>query len=148
MIKSLRKRHREVWTIWAILLPTFIVLGWLVIPNSSPVKLLDQQLTPLPVVISSMSNNSHDISIRGNQEKTLLQLEWINKTPLTVPTAVIYRLTDSTLDITRDELIGRIEARGNYIFPLRVNSLKDSLTRFTLYDFIHGKPIEHIVLKH
>lgn len=154
MIKPLRKRHRQVWMIAALLLPIGIILSWLVIPDQQPVKLLQDQSMPLlPVIIKTKKTDSYTISIRSNKENTKWQLEWVNKKALTVPSAVIYRLSFPLphLDTTEfkipvnGNLIGRIEARGRYVFPLTPDS---SATRmnFVLYDFIHYNIIEKINL--
>ncbi|MDX1907065.1 MAG: hypothetical protein SF053_08530 [Bacteroidia bacterium] len=33
MTPSLRKRHRYIWLVWAILLPILVVIAWLTIPT-------------------------------------------------------------------------------------------------------------------
>lgn len=151
MIKSLRKRHRQIWMAWAVLLPAGIVFAWLAIPNQSPVKLLQPASTELlPVIIKSGYANDYNINIRGNKENTAWQLEWKNKTVLMVPSAVIYRIpnggTFETFKTEQAELIGRIEAMGDYVFPLKLDSTGLQHLQFILYDFIHEKKIDSINL--
>lgn len=155
MIKSLRKRHRLIWIAWAVLLPVGIVLAWLVIPDQSSVKLLkSSSIELLPVILKSKDAKDYSINIRSNKENTVWQLEWRNKTVLRVPSAVIYNASLSpsnagTSDAFNPEqsfLIGRIETKGDYVFPLKSDSADLQHLRFILYDFIHDKIIETINL--
>lgn len=155
MIKALRKRHRQVWMAWAILLPAGIVFAWLAIPNRSPVKLLQTASTELlPEIIRSKDAKDYFINLRSNKENTIWQLEWKNKTVLMVPSAVIYKASlrpssGGTLDSfnpEKSELVGRIEARGDYVFPLKFDSTGTNTMKFILYDFIHEKIIDSINL--
>ena len=57
MIKPLRKRHLQIWTVLAALLPIGIILSWLVIPNPVPVKLLNRVTTELLPVIKHKKDN-------------------------------------------------------------------------------------------
>jgi hypothetical protein len=49
--------------------------------------------------------------------------------------------------VDRAQLIGRIEARGDYVFPLKVDSAKKNELNLVVYDFIHEKIIDSITLK-
>lgn len=153
MNKVLRKRHHQVWFAWAILLPAGIVFAWLAIPNRSPVKLLQTASTELlPEIIRSRDTKDYFINLRSNKENTNWQLEWKNKTVLMVPSAVIYKAflnssAGGTLDSfnpEQAELVGRIEARGDYVFPLKLDSSGLQQLHFILYDFIHEKTIKII----
>lgn len=151
MIKSLRKRHRQIWMAWAVMLPVGIVFAWLAIPNQSSVKLLkDPSQELLPVIIKSKDAGDYSINIRSNNENTKWQLEWINKSVLMVPSAVIYKATaeNSFKDFKPEhaELIGRIETKGKYVFPLKMDSAGIQHLQFILYDFIHEKTIDSINL--
>jgi hypothetical protein len=147
MIKSLRKRHRQVWVVWAILLPAGIIFAWLVIPDQLPVKLLQQQTAPLlPSVVSQKDMEDYTITLRSDIQNNKWQLQWRNKKVLTVPSAVIYYAATGERPVTSNELIGRIEARGEYVFPLRSTVKENAHPEFILYDFIHEKVIEKIIL--
>jgi len=146
MIKTLRKRHLQIWATLAVLLPIGIILSWLVIPNTVPVRILS---TPpaelLPLIQSEKNNLQYCISIRTNKDKTQWQLAWTNKLALTVPSAVIYQAKDtSAADISKAAMIGRIEATGNYAFPLKIDSAQHTKLHLMLYDFIHEKVIDTI----
>jgi hypothetical protein len=145
MIKSQRKRHRTIWIAWAILLPPGILFAWLAIPNQPPVKLLqEQQPVLLPVIVRSKILDNYEIVMRTTKENDQWQLEWNNKTALTVPSAVIYNITDSASKVTDNELIGRIEARGSYVFQLHMKIPAGKQLKLVLYDFIHEEIIEQV----
>ena len=153
MMKSLRKRHLQVWTAWAVLIPIGILFAWLAIPNSEPVKLLRSPFVDLlPVIKKTSDKKDYTVNLRSNRENTEWQLEWKNKMALTVPSAVIYRASPNpsaggALESFRPgsvELIGRIEARGDYVFPLPQDSTQYKELKLVLYDFIHQKIIEYI----
>jgi hypothetical protein len=163
MIKPLRKKHLQIWTALAILLPTGIVLSWLVIPNPVPVKIVQTVHTELlPIIKYKKDSGQYCINIRTNKENTVWQLEWKNKRALMVPSAVIYKASHelhsqpsqnsvaSKGGVSRSftpasaQLIGRIETRDNYIFPLPKDSLAANELHFILYDFIHQQIIDSI----
>lgn len=140
MIKPLRKRHRQVWLLLAVLLPAGILFSWLAIPNQQPVQLLQAgTIIPLPVIEQTFDKPAYTIRIHTNTQHTIKQLEWINKQDLTVPSAVIYQVSDTGFNSSASTLIGRIEARGRYVFPLNTAG-----NHFILYDFIHQQIIDHI----
>jgi len=143
MIKPLRKRHLQIWTAWAVLIPIGIISAILVRPELPQDKLLQPAATvALPIILKSLNKESYTINIRSNSDTSQLQLEWINKKTLTYPTATIYQNTANTNNIADAVLIGRIEARGTYHFELKKNS--DNNYHFILYDFIHQKTIDSI----
>jgi hypothetical protein len=147
MIKSLRKRHRQVWIAWAILLPVGIIISWLTIPDQLPVKLLQESDVPLfPAVAAQKDMEDYTVTLRTDSQKNQWQLHWSNKKVLAVPSAVIYYVTNSNQAINTNELIGRIEARGEYVFHLKPGIKSNAHPEFVLYDFIREKIIEKIIL--
>lgn len=40
MIKSLRKKHLQIWILWAALLPTGIIVAWMAVPKKVTQELL------------------------------------------------------------------------------------------------------------
>jgi hypothetical protein len=144
MIKPLRKRHLQVWIVLAVVLPIGVLVSWLVIPNQKAVKLLQpSEHSLLPVIWKSKDLLKYQVTIRTDSKNEQWQLEWINKMVLQVPSAVIYR-ANGAVDITKNELIGRIETRGRYTFPLRRIAGKEQPIEFILYDFIHQQLIDSI----
>ena len=147
MIRPLRKRHLLIWRSLAFLLPAGIIVAWLSIPKQSTQTLLQPQTTTaLPLVLSKFENKSFSIFIRSNIDTSEIQLEWINKKTLEYPTATIYAATENGT-IKDSKLVGRIEARGTWYFPLD-SSFRNGSNRknFILYDFIHQQVVETINL--
>lgn len=169
MMKPLRKRHLQTWIAIAVLLPVGIIFSWLAIPNPVPVKILSASTVELlPVIQAKKETNQYCINIRSNSEKTNWQLEWKNKQALTVPSAVIYRASlefhsqpsppsggsvASEGGVSRSfipnnsQLIGRIESRGDYVFPLKYDTTESKELSFLIYDFIHDKTVDYITFK-
>jgi len=146
-MKPLRKRHLQVWRVLMVLLPAGIILTWISIPKKINQSLLQPESSPtLPVVLRKAISRDYSISIRANVDTSLLQQEWINGKILQYPTATIYAddgITKNTGDL---KLIGRIEARGKWYFPLDSTFKRGEKTRFLLYDFIHQQVIDTINL--
>ena len=146
MMKSLRKRHLQVWSIWTFLLPAGILLAWFSIPSRQTAELLQPASgSPLPVLVRSIDKPAYQVNLRANQQQSEWQLEWVNKRVLTYPSATIYQVTGDHTEPGKGILVGRIEARGNYYFPLR-DSILNPL-RLVLYDFIHDQIIDTINIK-
>ncbi|MEO7767015.1 MAG: hypothetical protein ABIS01_06295 [Ferruginibacter sp.] len=144
MIKQLRKRHFQIWSAMLILIPTAIIAATLVIPKYAENALLQPQaIRAMPVVINTVDKEDYTVNLRSNS-KIPTQVEWINKKPLTVPTAVIYKTIPGKKDIENADLIGRIESGGPYYFDLKKDSTKSYY--FILYDFIHKKIIDSLNL--
>ena len=145
MVKSLRKRHLQIWSMLMVLLPAGIVLARLATPQPAMDKLLQPAIVAAyPVIIRTIEKPNFNISIRKSND-TAYQLEWVNKTVLTWPTATIYKVAKGSNDIKNGALIGRIEARGTYRFNLPANQpLNQSTDQLILYDFIHQQIIDTI----
>ena len=136
------------------MLPIGIILSWLVIPNPVPVKILPAtNVELLPVIQDKKETPEYCLNLRSNNDKTSWQLEWKNRLELTTPSAVIYKAPPppqggmQSFSVERAELIGRIEARGDYVFPLKVDSTKKNELNLVVYDFIHEKIIDSLTLK-
>lgn len=147
MTKSLRRRHFQLWLVLAVLAPAGIFLAWLAIPVRQPVKLLTEKVqTLLPEQLGKVDKKDYLVVLRANREQTAWQLEWKSKTTLAVPSAVIYRMINPEAGITSQKLIGRIEAKKDYVFDLPADSAGYSRLQLVLYDFIHEQVIDHINL--
>lgn len=145
MIRPLRKRHFQIWTTLAILLPIGIVSGWLAVHRPVYGNLLPSQHTPLPVVLRSIDRGEYSIQLRSNPDSSSLQLEWVNKVSWNAPSALLYQKqqADTSSQPGRGDLIGRIGSRGSYYFPLK-NSFNHAEIHLMVYDIIHHRLIERI----
>ena len=151
MIKPLRKRHLQIWSTLLVLIPTGIVTAWLSIKKPVHNNVLQPASEQaFPKIILSAEKENYTVRLRSN-ESGAEQLEWINKDVLAVPSAVIYEASPNPSfgGIYRKffpkgaELIGRIEAKGSYYFPLQKDSTNKK-PKFILYDFIHEQTIDSI----
>ena len=146
-MKPLRKRHLLIWRILAILLPAGIVVAWIAVPNAITQPLLQpENNSPLPIVLRKAISREYAVSIRTNEDTSLLQLEWINDKILQYPTATIYAEDGAAKTINDMKLIGRIEARGKWYFRLDSTFKHVRVSRLLLYDFIHQQIIDTINL--
>jgi hypothetical protein len=151
MIRPLRKRHLQIWSTLLVLIPAGIIMAWLSIKKPVHNNVLQPASEQaLPKVILSVEKESYTVRLRSN-ESGARQLEWVNKDVLRVPSAVIYKTspnpsqggTYGKFSAEHAELIGRIEARGTYHFPLKEDS-SNLPPQFILYDFIHEKIIDSV----
>ncbi|MEO8770222.1 MAG: hypothetical protein ABI402_09065 [Ferruginibacter sp.] len=145
MNKQLRKKHLQVWTILLFALPAIIIGGWLSIkkPVSTSSLLQPVSTNVLPVIIKSIKKENYTVNLRTNNDKSSTQLEWINKSAITAPSAIIYKLTPGNKGtMNNNEIIGRIDSRGSYQFALKNDSAAGN--HFILYDFIHKQIIDSI----
>ena len=146
MIKSLRRRHLQIWSAFLVLIPAGIVAAWLSVKPPVHGSLFQPSAAErLPNIISSAENSTYSVRLRSN-DSLAEQLEWINKNILSVPSAAIYQTAPGHDGIKEAQLIGRVEARGNYYFPLRRQSIHEK-PKFIVYDFIHEKIIDSIKLQ-
>jgi hypothetical protein len=145
MIKQLRKRHLQIWTAWAVLLPVGIIAAYTSVKKPVAEKLLQpNSANALAIELKKMDKENYSVALRSSADTSQLQLEWVNKNMLTVPTATIYQVAAGN-DIATGKLIGRIEARGTYYFPVDTGFLKN-INRLIVYDFIHQQIIDTIKL--
>ena len=146
MIRPLRQRHFQIWSALSVLIPAGIITAWLSVKQPVHSAVL-QPVTAeaLPNIISSVDKRDYTVRLRS-RSSIPEQLEWINKATLTVPSAVIYETVAGGAEIKSADLIGRIEAKGDYYFPLKTNSIY-AKSKFILYDFIHEGIIDSINLR-
>jgi len=156
MIKSLRKRHLQIWVLWAILLPVGIIVAWMAVPKKVTQELLQQgTLKNTNVILGSAENENCKISIlldRAEKENSI-RLEFINKKESVNPSLLIYWAAESTVNHNaKQELLGRTEGKGPFYFALSYLEVhspwKISYTRkFILYDIRKSQAIDSITLK-
>ncbi|HEY5773794.1 MAG TPA: hypothetical protein VIS75_14255 [Chitinophagaceae bacterium] len=148
MIRSLRKRHLQIWALWAVLIPVGIIVAWMAVPKKVTQELFYKDAVPVGSPGSGEAiEDDYTLYIRYdttmNQEKIFLQ--FINRHKLKTPPLLIYKMTDSTTNtIDKQLLLGRIDKEGSQFFPLDTFIYND---RFILYDFLHKKIIDTITVK-
>lgn len=147
MIKKLRKRHLQIWYAFAFLLPLCIVVAWMAIPEKPVDSLLQPgRSSSMSKLVQSIEKENYTLNIRCSENEGNCQLEYINRHPLTIPSLLVYIMKPGAQIIDEHVLLGRIESRASYHFPLPAASGNDA-TGFILYDFIHKRIIDTIVFK-
>lgn len=143
MIRPLRKRHLQIWFLWALLLPLGVVSA-VMARRSIPASAGEiQNGSLLPVVIKETTWKGNPVQLRGNTQSNVQQLVWMNKQMLSIASATVYLANTDTSSIASSKYIGRIESRGNYVFDL---PLKKEY-HFIIYDFIHQQIVGRINFK-
>jgi hypothetical protein len=138
MMKPLRKRHLQVWTLLAVLIPAGIISGYFVIPKEATNKLIQEDSTAaLPVTVNKIDRKGYLVYLRSSADKMNLQLQWINTKASIIPSSLIYKTGNA-----EKELIGRVEGQGSFYFPLKADST--NTYHFILYDIIHQQTIDTI----
>jgi len=150
MIKQLRKRHLQIWVLWAVLIPVGIIVAWMALPKKVTQELLQKEIIRTnDDTIAFIDKGNYAINILLDWSKAnkipLLQplyyekdkpeylpnymdslknefrLEFINKNGLTASSLLIYQITDSTTnDLDKQELLGRIGGKGSQYFHLEL----------------------------
>ena len=140
MIKPLRKRHLQIWKLWAVLLPLRIVSAVMARRSIQIGAAETEYGSFLPVVIEEKIWNGNAVQLRGKNGNSVQQLVWINKQMLPIASATIYLADADTNSVSSSKYIGRIESRGNYVFELTAKSQY----HFIIYDFIHQQIVDRI----
>lgn len=144
MTRSLRKKHFFAWSVLSMLLPIGMITALLSVEKKVTDSLLQPAKTEvLPIILKQKENSEYAVAVRSNAGGSQLQLEWINKSILKVPTAVIYQSAKNTNEISKAKAVGRIEGRGNFYFTVD-STFSDSNYQLLVYDFIHQKIIKTI----
>ncbi len=144
MISLLRKRHLQIWLSLSVLLPIGIISAWLAVPQQVRDHLLQPTASQtLPLLLKNVDKPCYTANLRSNADTSALQLEWINKKPLILASALIYQVDDEQKNIGNANIVGRIDAQGIYHFPLK-KEFANAKMHFVLYDIIHHKIIDLI----
>lgn len=145
MTKNLRKLHLQVWTAFSILMTGAMIIAWVSVP-AKPITVVDtKEPTPLPVIAGSLESADYRVLLRTNKDKNIWQLHWLNKSVLKVPTAVLYLADDESGQGGKQ--VGRIEAKGAYLFHLDEDYSSGNDFTCIIYDFIHERIIDTIKIK-
>lgn len=110
MVPELRKRHRLIWQVWALLLPIGFVLAILVLPKQ--VKIAQLPIAndmPFATIEESESTEALKVNLRAQAGLPNKQLEIILTQPLDVPSARVY---------WQNTFLGSLGAKGTQYFIL------------------------------
>lgn len=138
MIKPLRKRHLQIWMMFAFLIPAGIISGYMAVSKQESNKLLQEDNTvALPLIVVKKEAVNYSVYLRSSADKKNYQLQWINKKTSAQPSSLIYKLNNS-----EKELIGRVGSTGTYFFPVKTDSTGHY--GFIVYDIIHQQITDSI----
>src|SRR4249919_678564 len=123
MIKSQRKRHLQIWALWAVLIPVGIIVAWMAVPKKVTQELLQKvALASTYHTIASVEKENYKINIQVPNSVTIkhptgweyeLKIEFINKKESEIDSLLLYKVND-VIDnnIDKQELLGRIQSKG------------------------------------
>ena len=161
MIKQLRKRHLQIWALWAVLIPVGIIVAWMSVPKKVTQELL-QKIAPASAyhTIASIEKENYKINILVPNSVTIkhpvgwendLKVEFINKKESATDSLLLYKVIDFTNNnIDKQELLGRIESKGRQEFRLKIFDLRltknkfDYRDKFFLYDIMKKQIVDSI----
>ena len=164
MIKSLRKRHLQIWILWAIILPVEIIVALMAVPKKVRQELL-QKVAPASTyhTIASLEKENYKINILVPNSVTIkhptgweydIKVEFINKKGSATDSLLLYKVIDFTdNNIDKQELLGRIQSKSTQefrlkFFDLRVTNNKfDYRDKFLLYDIMKKQVVDSINFK-
>ena len=164
MIASQRKRHLQIWILWAIILPIGIIVALMAVPKKVTQELL-QKVAPASTyhTIASLEKENYMINILVPNSVTIkhptgweydIKVEFINKKGSATDSLLLYKVIDFTdNNIDKQELLGRIQSKSTQefrlkFFDLRVTNNKfDYRDKFLLYDIMKKQVVDSINFK-
>ncbi|GAB2817410.1 hypothetical protein [Ferruginibacter profundus] len=136
MIQPLRKKHLQIWSLLAILIPAGIISAYMIVPKEVVNKLTGKNnAAALPVEIKKLERKNYSACLRNSTDRKNYQLQINILNESTTPSSLIYQLNKDD-----NELIGRTASKGNYYFSLKADS--SGSYSFLLYDIIHRQNID------
>src|SRR6187551_1958503 len=106
MVKLLRKRHLQIWTQLAVLIPVGIIVAWMSVPKKVTQQLL-QKVAPASSyhTIASVEKENYKINILVPNSVTIkhptgweyeLKIEFVNKKESALDSLLLYKVIDFT----------------------------------------------------
>lgn len=133
MMKPLRKRHLQVWSLFALLIPAVIIVAYQAVPKRNPGGILqDAGTAALPVLLAKKQTGEITATIRRSSDGKEYQLQVTSPEAIVQPSSLIYRIQHN-----EQELVGRIGAAGDYFFPLKADTSMQY--GFVIYDIIYHR---------
>jgi hypothetical protein len=146
MIKGLRKRHLQIWTLWAVLLPIGIIAAWMAVPDKvTQESLQSEQVDILPVTLGTQAKKGKYYShLRTNRDGSKYQLCWSVYRGFNYTSNIYSNSPFLIYWVTKPEyeLIGRIGGKQTFYFNLPNDS--SDIYSFIIYDPIRKKTIDSL----
>lgn len=134
MTHTLRRAHRMIWLLLAVLLPVGFVVALLSYqPPLNQEPIAQQQPALLPILVRSVVSDSIVVNLRRAVQGSERQLEIILKRPFVVPSAVV-----RVRQAGAWRAVGLLDAPGTYRFPLPTT---DGHPRVGIVDDLQGRTI-------
>ena len=117
MIVSLQKRHRQIWTVFAIVLPIVFVASYFTIPERA-FEEESKDYSLLPIIFNEREDDFFKITERKleREEDIKYQMEVTIKQPFKQTSALIFIAESES--VQGKEPIGQIFSKGSYSFDL------------------------------
>ncbi len=117
MTTNLRKIHRYLWIIIALMLVPLMSLAVVNIPSFPfDIQLINEHQIPEKFLIKEFDQQHLKINLRGAEENQIQQIEIIIKTPLKSANASVY--TWNQKENQKGSFLGELGSRGIYRFPI------------------------------
>lgn len=129
----------------AFVIPAGIILAVATRPEKAASQLLQaNETTVLPVLLKTIDKEGYTANLRCNTDTSSLQLEWINKKVLTVPSVLVYQVQQHVGEFGHKGafFLGKIEPTGTYYFDLQ--KTEKSEVDIAVYDIIKRSAIDSI----
>ncbi len=127
MIQPLRKRHKLIWSIFAVLLPLGFIMALLSIP---------------PHTGPGESNEPIKVHLLGDGEQKVLEV--VVEGPIKSGFANVYSAADETTDIDEATLLGPLHGTGTYRYQLWPDMTPSTLI---IFDQFKNEIIQTISVK-
>ncbi len=117
MILSLQKRHRQIWTVFAIVLPVLFVMSYFYIP-AQPINPATTDYSLFPMIYNEKEDAKFKIIERKLEleEEIKYQLQVIVKEPIRESSTLIYI---SENDKITDKIpVGQVFSKGSYTLKI------------------------------
>lgn len=136
MVPELRKRHRMIWMLWAVLLP----IGFVLAIRSLPQKGYSPELTGIPMgkapkTVASARDGNVLAALHAGPDGRVKQLELRLLEPLASGPAALY---------WQKAYLGRLGSKGTYRFVLDSTMTSASPFQLEIRDPIRNKPLHQI----
>lgn len=139
MTPPLRRAHRIIWLLLAVMLPLGFVAALLA--YRSPLQqepVIQPQAAPLPIILRSVSTDNLVINLRRSAQGAEQQLEITLKPPFEVPSAVVGIRQNGNW-----QTVGLLNAPGIYRFPVH---LTDAHLQVRIVDNLRRKTLQTLAL--
>ena len=145
MVKSLRKRHVQIWMALSLLIPVCLTASWLGIRRIGDADLWQPApVIRLPVLLKTAGRPGYLLELRTDSLQTVIQLQLQRTEPLASPQVTLYQIPGAESNIDQGKYLGVIGPRGTYRFQLEKSNHSDYY--ILVYDKIHQRALERIKL--